>query len=591
MKSQFQIATLVIREWMARENFRPGLRLPARRKLAEQFGLSPAMVLRACQILIAEGRLYRDGYKLMVGSGVRNHPQIEGAVHVLSYYHDFARSSGRVLAERGINHRLTELTYLKHPNLEPTLRKVLAEKPCGVIIWTVELEEGAKSLLEKADIPVVFCADDAPSLKMSTVQTDVYRGARIALKYLFDLGHRHIACISLGQGAGSREMERCHRAICLELNLKSSLALVWNAETGTEEEVREKIEMGRQRHPEVTAFFCEDQIGVWATKFLSVPEEISIVGLGGTRDAIHCRPPLTTVALANPDCIALWACTEMIFQLEARQAGRWQKAPNHVFLVPELTARKSSRALTDRKTVSHSSQRLELARPHPSETWGNVYPFLKKGGSDHWLQLDLSRLANHSMTRQHGWMGEDPLEHFPPGLRSIHGVPFQVLDEKRNSGRAVISFRSPHSHSAGQKRLPITVRIKVSSPVKALYFLHGCGYARPVPFAEYIMHFSNGGASRVVLLPIGKARQAAFDRPDGLQPNLQDWWAGREQENFPHAHYVTVFDPTDLAAYERTLYSLEWINPRPQDEVSSIEICVDPIAGPTLAVIAITALL
>ena len=55
--------------------------------------------------------------------------------------------------------------------------------------------------------------------------------------------------------------------------------------------------------------------------------------------------------------------------------------------------------------------------------------------------------------------------------------------------------------------------------------------------------------------------------------------------------HAIVFNQADPTEYERYLYTLEWINPRPKDEVDFIEIRVNPKAGPTLALIAITALL
>ena len=55
--------------------------------------------------------------------------------------------------------------------------------------------------------------------------------------------------------------------------------------------------------------------------------------------------------------------------------------------------------------------------------------------------------------------------------------------------------------------------------------------------------------------------------------------------------HAVVFNPADPMEYERYLYTLEWINPRPREEVSFIEIRVDPTAGPALVLIAVTALL
>jgi hypothetical protein len=228
--------------------------------------------------------------------------------------------------------------------------------------------------------------------------------------------------------------------------------------------------------------------------------------------------------------------------------------------------------------------------PSPWETWRKSYPYLTKRQSNDWRQFDLTKLANHSLTREHGWLGNDPLLHFVPGLRSIHGIPFQVIDENRNGGRAVVTFRSPHTHSTGRKELPVTATIAENSLVKALYFLHGCGYATPEPFAEYRIHFKTRKPARVTLIPMGFGKQMKRPRPGNLQPTLQDWWSGAARRDFPHAQYVTVFNPTNPNEYERYLYTLEWINPQPKDEISHIEVQVDPEAGPTLALIAVTAL-
>jgi hypothetical protein len=135
------------------------------------------------------------------------------------------------------------------------------------------------------------------------------------------------------------------------------------------------------------------------------------------------------------------------------------------------------------------------------------------------------------------------------------------------------------------------VNAPVNCRVKSLYFLHGCGYEAPVSFAEYVMHDERGNSSRVPLVPLGLPQRTAHKHLRGLKPNLQDWWSGYPQRDFPHAHHVTVYNPADPAGYERTLYSLEWINPHPEDEIRYVEVRVDPKAGPTLALIAVTALL
>ena len=155
-----------------------------------------------------------------------------------------------------------------------------------------------------------------------------------------------------------------------------------------------------------------------------------------------------------------------------------------------------------------------------------------------------------------------------------------------------MTFKSPHTHSNKGTPLPSNVKLKLHKTVKALYFLHACGWVKwQEPFAEYIVHFKNGRTSKNPLIPVGSSRHPSHKQSTRLKPNIQDWWRSEEAQDFPHAMYAMVYNPAVPLEYERLLYTLEWINPHPKEEISFIEIEVDPNAGPTLALIAVTALL
>ena len=358
---------------------------------------------------------------------------------------------------------------------------------------------------------------------------------------------------------------------------------------------------GRRRNPKVTAIFANSACAALAAKTFKVPEEISVVSF--LDRAPQSPPPMTAVAVREPaEAIALWACSEIISRIQVLEQGRPMPPPRQVLFVPELILRQSTRALARRAKEKAGGPAIGPIGPmgriggmgstaaSPWDSWSKTYAYLKKSRTHHWRQFDLSKLANHSMTREHGWLGEEPLLHFSPGLRSIHGIPFQVIEGNLNGGRAVVTFRSPQTLTTEGKELPVRVKLPVGGAVKALYFLHGCGYARPTAFGEYRIHFKKGKAASIPLIPIGPTMESARQRLGKLKPNLQDWWQGVEQQDFPHSKYVTVFNPARPGEYERYLYTLEWINPRPGDEVSHIEARVDPEAGPGLALVAVTAL-
>jgi DNA-binding LacI/PurR family transcriptional regulator len=517
---------------------------------------------------------------------------VDGLIYVVSYLESFARAASRALTERGMNHRVIELSWGMPHRLEPVLRRIFAEKLAGLILWTPLIEEDARLQLMR-NSPTVICAGDAPGLEHSCVKGDYYRGVQTAIQHLHELGHRHIAHVSFSDTNTDRELADCYQIACRILNSPESASMIWQVENSSSEGVRQTMQKGHQRHPEVTALFCVDHVALLALEIFDVPREISVVGMDGLPEGMECRPPLTTVAFRDPDSIARLACADLMAQIHILQAGRPAKPPAKIFLAPDLILRESTRALVPQKTVRAIADLPARKKIDPAETWRKIYPFLAKNRSSNWFHLDLSTLANHSMTRHHGWLGAEPLEHFPPGLRSIHGVPFQVLDGMRNEGRAVVTFRSPHAVSARDKELPTTAKLKLNSRAKALYFLHGCGHAKPVPFAEYVMHYQDGSSSRVPLIPLGPSPRLAREQLGDSRPNLQDWWPNIDfdHQDFPHAHHVTVYNPSESGSYERFLYTLEWINPRPDDEIGFIEVRADPEAGPTLALIAVTALL
>ena len=526
----------------------------------------------------------------MAGRGGHRPSEIDGTIYILSFQEAFGLTASRILAERGVNHRVVGLSWSKP--FEPALRRILAEKPAGLILWAPTLKERPELLL-KLNCPIVVCAGGLPEWDYSSVRVDFKGGSEVALRHLYKLGHREIAHVCPGYGSVDRDFAEAYRWICQKLNLKKSASRIWQAENTNHTVLREVMLEGRRRNPEVTAIFGNDQVGICATKIFSVPQELSVIGFDGLPEGANCRPPLTTIDIPDQEAVALWGCTNLISQIQTIQSGRPRRPATKVLMIPALVLRKSTRALVSGTITPEISNQPPRKQLDPAATWSTIYPFLKKKKSKaRWHQLDLGELANHSLTRNHGWLGSEPLEYFLPGLRSIHGVPFQILDENRNDGRAVVTFRSPQSHTAGEKELPTTAQVPVNGRVKALYFLHGCGYAKPVPFAEYVMQYKGGESSRIALVPVGASRNIALEQLGDLKPNLQDWWPDPyEHEDHPHAHRVAVFNPTEPGVYERFLYSLEWINPKPEEEIETIEVRVDPTAGPTLALLAVTALL
>ena len=584
MKSRYPEAAQAIKKWIADRKFAPGTGLPSARLLAEQLGFSLEATQRACNVLISGGVLSRTGYKLFVGTTEPSRPAVDGVVHILSYWDGFIHSAERILAERGVKSRAINVTYTNNWNMAPILYRAFAEKPAGILIWIPYWMENLAAALKSTRIPMVVCSDFVPlDIPLHVVGTDNFLATQKALRHLLDLGHREIAFVCETAHILSLKGVDSYQKACLVMGLKKSATSVWKVDYISEN--RDTLIEMRKRQPEVTALIVYGSNSSVVAKIFQVPGDLSIICI--------YKSPQTTVAFSDgDDSLIQSACSNLIVQIQTIESGRPPRPPHHLLFAPALIDRGSTRALTRQESNSHAPVENVGDRPaSPWESWRKVYPLLIESGAHNWLQLDLATLVNHSMTREHGWLGGEPLLHFSPGLRSIHGVPFQVIDENRNNGRAVVTFRSSRAHTAGKKQLPDAVLLPVDARVKALYFLHGCGFARTTQFAEYIMHFKNGKTSTVPIVTLGLSPLPADRLPSGLKPNIQDWWSRSEPRDFPHAMHATVFNPGDPMGYERHLYTLEWINPHPGNEISRIEARIDPNAGPTLALIAVTALM
>ena len=584
MKFQYTEATQAIENWITKQKVAPGERLPSARVLAPQIGFSKEATERACLILISRGLLCRMGYKLILQADTQKHANPIGIVYIVSYWSGFIKTTGRLLTERGIKFRGIDLHPVNNKNPLPALHKLLAEKPAGIILWMPYWLDELKAL-ESEPIPIVICTNGAPlNVNLNLCEIAEYRGMEMAIRHLQELGHRQIACLTAYNDFRTLEY---YSKVCLQLDLKQSARAIWGSKSNSDKGYRQTINQERVRHPEVTAIVGLGlRIAEFKKETIQCLKGLSVIGV---YDHINKGQFSITRVGVQTDSVetSLWACSQIIFRIQNHESGHLNDLKHRIMVIPQLIVGNSTQPLLEKKqnlkTIAPNTKLLD-----PADTWRKSYPFLKNKDTQ-WRSLNLAKLANHSMTRENGWLGRTPLLHFDPGLRTIHGIPFQVIDQALNGGHAVITFRSPHTHSMGHERLPVRVKLPVNRVIKALYFLHGCGWANwQRPFAEYIIHFKNGKSTAIPLIPIGPTKDKRHAR---FKPNIHDWWRVEEAQDFPQAMSVTVYNPAIPKEYERVLYTLEWINPEPSEEVCSIEIQVNPKAGPALALIAVTSLL
>lgn len=152
------------------------------------------------------------------------------------------------------------------------------------------------------NIPLVALGDWREAQGMvSSVGLDEVDGGYQATRYLLDLGHRQIGLIT-GPSENSAAINRRkgYEQALAEFGIAFDPSLLAEGDWTFGSGFRAAIAL-LQRHPEVTAMFCEnDRMAIGAIQAIQqsgrrVPEDVSIIGFDDIPDAAYANPALTTM--------------------------------------------------------------------------------------------------------------------------------------------------------------------------------------------------------------------------------------------------------------------------------------------------------
>jgi DNA-binding LacI/PurR family transcriptional regulator len=200
------------------------------------------------------------------------------------------------------------------------LRKLHAGRADGVIVATGRhFARGAavrelRALVERG-LPAVVLIDRSPDPAVPAIRADIDGGSYAAVRHLLDLGHRRIALLVLGapgHGASSADLEaepssladrfRAYRRALSEGGVTYDPRWLIRGPFGLVGG-REMVAPLLAVDPRPTAAFVySDPAAIGVIRGLDeaglrVPEDIAVVGFGGTEVAAFTRPSLTTVAV------------------------------------------------------------------------------------------------------------------------------------------------------------------------------------------------------------------------------------------------------------------------------------------------------
>lgn len=585
---------------------RRGQPFPTEKVLAAEWGVSQAAVNRAALRLIAAGRLRREGYKLLPVAATS--VSLVGArLAVLSHRATRFPGIAEEAARRGV--RVEEFFFIGRDTMRNALQKAVQHRYDGVIMritdngweWDTEAAE-----FDRLRIPYVV-AEEAPA-GHNLVAEDLRTAAGQLVCHLFSRGHREIVCIgSMRRLLRTASVRKGFEEACLRLGLTSAARNVFEVNAHTPEAVRTEFQRIRRTCPLASAFVLFDSdilksfIAAMRKEGLRVPRDLSVVVVGDSVEARTSEPPVTCAAF-DARCIAHLsldlACQQM---LEVRRLGR---VPPRQRLRLEGTIRERGSVGTLEtlptarpEDTARGANRLARVWPHAieqrlreaAETWQWPHRLVEHGAPGAFQPIDLSEVANRSLRRPHGWLGHLPLLHLGSGLLRIHGVDFSLLDERTNRGRSVAVLRSSRFPPTSRRSLPDELVFPVGRKVRAVYLLHGCGYAgERVPFAWYEFRQPGRPPASIPLVARGVGPAHSPDTPPA---NIQDWWPEFPQFNADSVRHVAITENGDPFAYERYLYTLEWTNPTPDVVLEEVRVRSNPAVPTTLGLLAVTLLL
>jgi DNA-binding LacI/PurR family transcriptional regulator len=206
----------------------------------------------------------------------------------------------------------------------------------GLILASV-LVESDLVVQASEDLPIVLVGRSAHAPTLDSVTNDDHAGAVLAVEHCAALGHKRIAHIDGGQGAGADARRQGYEEAMKRLRLTRHVQVVPGSYT-EEGGHAGALALVDQAEPPTAIFAANDLAAVGALnaieeRGLKVPDDVSLVGYDNTSLAVLRHVSLTTVHQPRVEMGRL-AVTMLIERLE-----RTRTRPRRAVLPPSLVVR------------------------------------------------------------------------------------------------------------------------------------------------------------------------------------------------------------------------------------------------------------
>ena len=225
---------------------------------------------------------------------------------------------------------------------EVVIRKLRESDVRGVAIVTATVDRSMTKELTAAGIPLVFFNADPARKLVGNICIEYEHGVNQAIQHIVDLGHSR--CAVIAGPADNRTAVTIKNALVSGLTargLKPACVL----ESNYRVDAGASAVRGVLSRPEIpTVMFCgNDLIAMGAMSALeeagvTVPEDVSILGIDDIAFASLARPPLTTIRVPREQLgIKAFEALDRILSLKRRQGSNYT-------LETDLVVRKSTAA-------------------------------------------------------------------------------------------------------------------------------------------------------------------------------------------------------------------------------------------------------
>jgi len=347
------------KDYIASNNLKPKDRFLTEKELCEIHGVSRQTVRQALMCLENENVISRvrgSGAFVSAGSAQPDQPsQVRNIGVISTYFTDYifpqiVTGIESVLNDSGYSMQLA-ITHNKVSEEQQALQSMISSGVQGLII------EPSKSALpnpnmelydelRRKNIPVVFFNAKYPWSDYPCVSIDDEAAGRLATDYAFGCGHRRIAGIfALDDIQGHKRYSGFTKS-CIAHGLRNAEEnVLWFATSDKNSVFTSGENNLLVLLSETTAVVCyNDNIAVKLLQFckehdISVPDEISVLGIDDSKYASICDVPLTTIA--HPKRRLGEAVAEKLIDLICSPSAD----NNDIIFTPELKIRDSVKKL------------------------------------------------------------------------------------------------------------------------------------------------------------------------------------------------------------------------------------------------------